>query len=153
MGKVHGMDEMELRRRIYDIVTEICHYSQVQMLAKSEFQKKYFQMQIDEVVNELFDLVVENPIIKQEINQKDASQQAVKEFTIDEIAQYDGKQGKPSYVAVNGNVYDVSKVLQWEGGNHFGMIAGKNLSDEFMTCHDGSLQILQKLPVVGVIKK
>jgi predicted heme/steroid binding protein len=73
-----------------------------------------------------------------------------KQFTIDELAQYDGSAGKPAYVSVNGIVYDVSVQGAWGGGTHFGLYAGKDLSAQFQACHDSDT-ILAMLPKVGVL--
>lgn len=74
-------------------------------------------------------------------------------FTALELAQYDGTNGRPAYVAVNGIVYDVSLVAAWEGGTHFGLYAGKDLSEYFNVCHAGRLDVLNKLLVVGVLQE
>jgi predicted heme/steroid binding protein len=74
----------------------------------------------------------------------------MKEFTLEELAQYDGSGGKPAYVAVEGIVYDLSKEATWGGGTHFGLIAGKDLTAQFKGCH-GMMAILEKLPKVGVM--
>lgn len=74
-----------------------------------------------------------------------------KEFTLNELAQYDGTMGKPAYAAVNGIVYDVSSNSNWIGGMHHGLTAGKDLSSEFESCH-GVSDNLAKLPKVGVLK-
>lgn len=74
-----------------------------------------------------------------------------KEFTVEELAQFDGSGGKPAYVAVNGIVYDVSQVGAWGGGTHFGLYAGKDLTSQFGGCHPVST-ILDQLPKVGVLK-
>ncbi|RDU22537.1 cytochrome b5 domain-containing protein [Anaerosacchariphilus polymeriproducens] len=74
-----------------------------------------------------------------------------KQFTKEELAQYNGKNGNPPYIAVNGIVYDLSSIPIWEGGSHFGLEAGKDLTDEFNQCHYGRQDILQKLPQVGVL--
>ena len=74
-----------------------------------------------------------------------------KEFTLEELSQYDGSNGKPTYVAVDGKVYDLSKEEKWTGGIHFGLIAGKDLTEEFKSCH-GMSQIINNLPQVGIIK-
>lgn len=42
---------------------------------------------------------------------------AKKTFTTTELAEFDGRNGHPAYVAVKGVVYDVSNVPQWKGGN------------------------------------
>lgn len=74
-------------------------------------------------------------------------------FTEEELAYYDGKDGKPAYVAVKGIVYDVSSLVRWAGGEHFGMKAGRDLSSPFMGCHQGVMDRLNKLPQVGVYVK
>ena len=43
------------------------------------------------------------------------------EFTAEELAKFDGREGRPAYVAYQGTVYDVSGSYMWEGGDHEGM--------------------------------
>ncbi|WP_236914501.1 cytochrome b5 domain-containing protein [Clostridium sp. Cult2] len=74
-------------------------------------------------------------------------------FTIEELAQYDGGNGKPAYVAVNGVVYDVSLEATWGGGTHFSLYAGKDLTVQFNRCHDDRLEVLRNLPIVGVLQE
>lgn len=71
-----------------------------------------------------------------------------KTFTIQELSKYNGKGGNPAYVAVNGIVYDVTNNAAWAAGTHFGLTAGKDLTNEFASCHAGQT-ILSKLKVVG----
>lgn len=72
-------------------------------------------------------------------------------FTLDELAQYTGKDGQPAYVAVNGVVYNVTNNPLWAGGNHFfGLTAGRDLTNEFQMCHPGAI-VLSVLPVVGTL--
>lgn len=73
------------------------------------------------------------------------------EFTLSELAQFDGTNGKPAYVAINGIVYDVSNNSKWSGGTHHGLTAGRDLSSQFEGCH-GVSNKLDKLPKVGVLK-
>ncbi|MDS0527347.1 cytochrome b5 [Clostridium sp. SHJSY1] len=73
-----------------------------------------------------------------------------KEFTLEELSKYDGSDGNPVYIAVNGIVYDLSKNKNWVGGKHFGLIAGKDLTSEFNSCH-GNMEILDSTPRVGMI--
>ncbi|APH22327.1 TPA: cytochrome b5 domain-containing protein [Clostridium botulinum] len=75
-----------------------------------------------------------------------------KEFTLEELKKYDGSNGNPAYAAVSGIVYDVSYEATWAGGTHFGLYSGKDLSNEFLGCHKGMAEILNKLPKVGTIK-
>ena len=149
------MEEFELRRIMYDTINEICHYSQMQVFATSVYQKNYFQLQIDEAMNEMIDIL----LMKQEPSSIHSQSQSIpeaessKEITMEELLASDGRNGKPAYVAVNGNVYDVSRAIRWAGGTHFGLYAGHDLTEEFMTCHNAMLKILNILPVVGVLKK
>lgn len=72
-------------------------------------------------------------------------------FTLEQLSQYDGKNGAPAYVAVNGVVYNVTDNRLWSGGNHFwGLSAGRDLSVEFASCHPGAM-VLSVLPVVGYL--
>ncbi|HWQ48684.1 MAG TPA: cytochrome b5 domain-containing protein [Methanosarcina sp.] len=53
----------------------------------------------------------------------------IREYTLKELAEYNGKNGK-TYVAYQGKVYDVSDSYLWKGGIYNGHIAGKDLSEE-----------------------
>lgn len=69
-------------------------------------------------------------------------------FTPAELARFNGKNGNPAYVAVNGVVYDVTNNAAWAAATHFGLAAGRDLSGAFASCHAGQ-PILNKLKVVG----
>lgn len=50
-------------------------------------------------------------------------------FNATTLKQYNGQQGHKAYVALNGKVYDVSKIPQWANGKHYkGMVAGTDLT-------------------------
>ncbi|MFT9597563.1 cytochrome b5 domain-containing protein [Mesobacillus sp.] len=70
-------------------------------------------------------------------------------FTIQELTTFDGKNGRPAYVAVNGIVYDVTNNRAWAAATHFGLVSGKDYTQEFASCHAGQQSILAMLPVVG----
>jgi predicted heme/steroid binding protein len=82
---------------------------------------------------------------------RSTSTRRIKEFTLSELSQYDGSKGKPAYVAVNGMVYDVSNEGAWASGTHFGLYAGKDLTQQFKSCHDNQ-NILKNLPAIGMLK-
>ncbi len=44
----------------------------------------------------------------------------LRKFTIDELKQYDGRKGRPAYIAFRGKVYDVTDNYTWGDGNHYG---------------------------------
>lgn len=72
------------------------------------------------------------------------------EFTVEELEKYNGENGNPAYVAIEGVVYDVSKIPAWNTGKHFGLTSGQDLSEQFENCH-GIIDILANAPKVGVL--
>ena len=74
-------------------------------------------------------------------------------FTSEELAQFDGKDGRPAYVAVDGVVYDVSDSSQWPEGEHtscnLGAMAGKDLSDVLAQAPARMRALMEAMPVVG----
>lgn len=80
--------------------------------------------------------------------------ETLKSFTVQEIEQnYNGKNGNPAYVIVEGMIYDVSLNPAWGGGTHFGQSSGKDLTGIFNSCHQGNLELLKNtLPLVGILK-
>ncbi len=82
-----------------------------------------------------------------------STQEAARIISDQELAKYDGSDGKPAYVAVNNEVYDMTNVPVWAGGTHFGLLAGKNLTHDFSICHNGMEDILNNLPKVGVLQQ
>lgn len=73
---------------------------------------------------------------------------AEKAFTIEELAKFNGKNGNKAYVAVNGTVYDVSDVPEWQGGEHHGNLAGQDVTEALKRAPHGD-KVLNGLPVVG----
>jgi len=54
-----------------------------------------------------------------------------KKVTIQELEANNGKNGKPTYIAYKGKVYDVSASSFWMDGEHLGMHnAGKDLTED-----------------------
>lgn len=75
---------------------------------------------------------------------------AQKTFTLAELAQYNGQNGNPSYVAVNGIVYDVSALQQWKNGTHQGYLAGVDLTKDFQSAPHGT-DVLLQAKEVGIL--
>lgn len=72
-------------------------------------------------------------------------------FTLEEIAQYDGKDGNPAYIVVDGIVYDVSNVSQWISGSHFGFEAGADVTEALDNAAPHGRSLLNQAEVVGKI--
>lgn len=71
-------------------------------------------------------------------------------FTQAELATYNGINGNPAYIAVNGTVYDVTNEAAWAAATHFGLSAGKDLTTAFASCHDNQA-LLNQLKIVGMM--
>ncbi len=76
----------------------------------------------------------------------------MKEFTKEELAKFNGKNGTPIYVAYNGKVYDLSSSSLWEEGEHQGMhIGGEDMTKEIADApHEND--VLERFPLVGTLK-
>jgi len=79
-------------------------------------------------------------------SQTQVTDSSQKIFTAEELSKYDGQDGMPAYVAVDGLVYDMSRVFR--SGTHFEHIAGQELTEEFYSFHVKSE--ITKYPVVGI---
>jgi len=82
---------------------------------------------------------------------KSATDSELIELTLDELAYYDGKEGRPAYIAVNGDIYDVSDSFYWQSGIHNGFAAGQDLTDEIMNQSPHGLANLNRVPIIGKI--
>jgi predicted heme/steroid binding protein/uncharacterized membrane protein len=77
----------------------------------------------------------------------------MKEFELEELHQFDGKENRPVYVAYKGKVYDVSGSRRWKGGLHMNRHhAGNNLTSDIQAApHEPT--VLERYPQVGIMKK
>lgn len=75
------------------------------------------------------------------------------ELTLEELAKYDGSDGNPAYIAIDGIIYDVSSVKAWFNGKHNGYTAGNDLTTEMKDISPHGLSKLKGLPVVGKLVK
>jgi predicted heme/steroid binding protein/uncharacterized membrane protein len=70
-------------------------------------------------------------------------------FTVSELREFDGKEGKPAYAAFRGKVYDVSNSRLWGKGKHAGRhAAGLDLTESIMNApHDD--KVFANFQIVG----
>lgn len=64
------------------------------------------------------------------------------------LAEFDGRDGRKAYVAIDGIVYDVTESPRWPNGNHNGFQAGQDLSRQIPQNHRADMRI-ERFPVVG----
>jgi predicted heme/steroid binding protein len=76
-----------------------------------------------------------------------------RQFTIAELSQYDGKEGRPAYVAFKGKVYDATNSRLWKSGKHGAIhLAGADLTEAFAKAPHGE-EVLARLPILGYLSK
>jgi len=75
----------------------------------------------------------------------------LRKFTLKELKQYDGRDGRPAYMAYKGKVYDVTESFLWIGGDHQGQHeAGKDMTNEMKYAPHGE-EMLERVKLVGVL--
>ncbi len=68
-----------------------------------------------------------------------------------ELARFNGREGRPAYVAFRGKVYDVSRSFVWRNGRHQAMHeAGADLTEALARAPHGE-DLLDRFPVVGTL--
>ena len=80
------------------------------------------------------------------------SQTPDKRFTPQELAGFDGSDGKPAYVAHKGVVYDISASKRWKDGKHMNRHhAGADMGLDLAQAPHGA-DVLERFPRVGVLE-
>lgn len=76
----------------------------------------------------------------------------MKEFSSEDLARYDGQEGRPCYVAHEGKVYDVTASKLWKSGLHMRRHrAGVDLTTDIQAAPHGP-EVLERCPQVGILK-
>jgi predicted heme/steroid binding protein len=71
------------------------------------------------------------------------------ELTLQQLSRFDGKEGRPAYIAYRGDIYDVTDSFLWMGGRHQALHqAGEDLTDVLDTAPHGE-DLLKRIPVIG----
>ena len=74
-----------------------------------------------------------------------------RKFTLEELKQYDGKEGRHAYIAYKGKVYDVTDNYLWIDGDHQGEhAAGKDLTEAIAGAPHGE-ENLERVKLIGIL--
>jgi len=75
----------------------------------------------------------------------------LREFTLEELKRYDGRDGRPAYIAYKGKVYEVTESDLWISGDHQGQHeAGKDITNEMKHAPHGE-EMLERVKLIGVL--
>jgi predicted heme/steroid binding protein len=76
----------------------------------------------------------------------------MKEYTLEELAECTGEDGKSCLFCCNGLIYDASESYHWRNGKHHALHrAGTNLTAELAHAPHGA-HLLERLLVVGTLR-
>jgi len=84
----------------------------------------------------------------------DSAMDRTRIFTLRELAEFDGTDGRPAYIAFNETVYDVSQVELWNEGSHFNQhMPGSDLTEQMGRApHAADVLDRPGIKIVGVLK-
>ena len=83
--------------------------------------------------------------------QRSAAKKTDGKYSAEELSHFDGREGRPAYIAYNGTVYDVTASKLWKGGSHLKKHnAGNDLTELLKTAPHGEEKVLA-MPVVGTL--
>ncbi|MBU5454702.1 cytochrome b5 domain-containing protein [Caproiciproducens sp. MSJ-32] len=71
----------------------------------------------------------------------------------EELKIYDGEEGRPAYIVVDGIVYDVTESEEWKYAKYLGARAGKDYTELFKKGKEECMPMLSNFKVIGVIKE
>lgn len=100
------------------------------------------------IIPDALNAVVENENTDQVSDSVDVSK--LQSFTLDELSKYNGENGNKAYIAIKGQVYEVTDVPEWKDGKHHGQKAGMDLTEAIGEAPHGT-SVLEGLTIVGKI--
>lgn len=75
----------------------------------------------------------------------------MQQFTEQELRQYNGQEGRPAYIAYNGQVYDVTSSKLWKNGSHFKKhFAGCDLTEAISNAPHAE-EVFENFTPIGVL--
>ena len=75
-----------------------------------------------------------------------------KSFSKEELANYNGEKSLSILIACDGKIYDVTESNHWRGGKHHTLHqAGQDVTEAIKKAPH-RLELLEKLPIVGLLE-
>lgn len=94
-------------------------------------------------------LLVLTTACQKEPDEATTSDENLELFTLEELSNYNGKDGNPAYIAVDGIVYDVTDSRPWKNGQHNGFEAGLDLTEAIKNQSPHGVSKLSKVKKIG----
>lgn len=69
----------------------------------------------------------------------------------EELKKYDGREGRKSYVAINGIIYDLTESPLLRVSPHNDIVLGTDITESYNECHKNNKELLKDIPVVGIL--
>lgn len=88
----------------------------------------------------------------QPMTEKEAVVEDGIQLTIEELVEYNGKNGMPAYLAHDGIIYDVTDVPQWSKGEHNGIKAGTDITGIIEKAPHGVKNLKLGTPVGKIVE-
>ncbi len=86
---------------------------------------------------------------KDEMKDDEPAEEVMLELSLDELAAFNGENGQPAYVAVDGVIYDLTNSKLWKEGQHNGFQAGADLTSAIKEKSPHGVGKLDGIPIVG----
>jgi predicted heme/steroid binding protein len=86
---------------------------------------------------------------KDEMKDDEPAEEVMLELSLDELADFNGENGQPAYVAVDGVIYDLTNSKLWKEGQHNGFQAGADLTSAIKEKSPHGVGKLDGIPIVG----
>ncbi|MDD2732383.1 MAG: CopD family protein [Desulfuromonadaceae bacterium] len=103
------------------------------------------------VISALFVITVIGPRLKAKRKEPSLSV-STGEFTLDDLAAYDGKDGRPAYFAFERKIYDATQSKLWKQGTHMGRhTAGIDLTEALTLAPHGREKVAEMREVGNLV--
>lgn len=123
----------------------------IELVSRSQRSHKEIVNEIKEVTEDLEAILVDLGYLNNESDEFNIEDRGVRtyrcfrenaKFTLEDLEKYNGKDGRPLYLAIQNNVYDLSELIENREDNNL-----QDLIDE-IKCNE---ELLQKYVVVGTL--